>query len=144
MKKVSDILERKGRNIISISPLDTVYDALKLMAQNNIGSVVVLHNGSYAGILTERDYSRKVILNGKHSTQTKVAEIMTSDLPGVSPSDSIEHCMQLMSGKNIRYLPVFEEGKIAGIISIHDVINELLASQQETISQLKDYLHSGI
>jgi CBS domain-containing protein len=144
MKKVSDILERKGRNIISISPLDTVYDALKLMAQNNIGSVVVLHNGSYAGILTERDYSRKVILNGKHSTQTKVAEIMTSDLPGVSPSDSIEHCMQLMSGKNIRYLPVFEEGKIAGIISIHDVINELLASQQETISQLKDYLHSGL
>jgi len=144
MKKVSDILERKGRNIISISPLDTVYNALKLMAQNNIGSVVVLHNGSYAGILTERDYSRKVILNGKHSTQTKVAEIMTSDLPGVSPSDSIEHCMQLMSGKNIRYLPVFEEGKIAGIISIHDVINELLASQQETISQLKDYLHSGL
>lgn len=144
MKKVSDILERKGRNIISISPLDTVYDALKLMAQNNIGSVVVLHNGSYAGILTERDYSRKVILNEKHSTQTKVAEIMTSDLPGVSPSDSIEHCMQLMSGKNIRYLPVFEEGKIAGIISIHDVINELLASQQETISQLKDYLHSGL
>lgn len=144
MKKVSDILERKGRNIISISPLDTVYDALKLMAQNNIGSVVVLHNGSYAGILTERDYSRKVILNGKHSTQTKVAEIMTSDLPGVSPSDSIEHCMQLMSGKNIRYLPVFEEGKIAGIISIHDVINQLLASQQETISQLKDYLHSGL
>lgn len=144
MKKVSDILERKGRNIISISPLDTVYDALKLMAQNNIGSVVVLHNGSYAGILTERDYSRKVILNGKHSTQTKVAEIMTSDLPGVSPSDSIEHCMQLMSGKNIHYLPVFEEGKIAGIISIHDVINELLASQQETISQLKDYLHSGL
>src|SRR5690606_25598882 len=144
MKKVSDILERKGRNIISISPLDTVYDALKLMAQNNIGSVVVLHNGSYAGILTERDYSRKVILNGKHSTQTKVAEIMTSDLPGVSPSDSIEHCMQLMSGKNIRYLPVFEEGIIAGIISIHDVINELLASQQESISQLKDYLHSGL
>jgi|SRR5690606_35204873 len=144
MKKVSSILDRKGKNVISISPLSSVFDALKIMAENNIGSVVVLHNGSYAGIITERDYSRKVILKGKHSTDTKVAEIMTADLPRVAPDDSIEHCMQLMSDRNIRYLPVFESEELKGIISIHDVINELISSQQETISQLKDYLHSGI
>lgn len=144
MKKVSNILQRKGSKIISVTPLSTVFDAITIMAENNIGSVLVLHNDSYAGILTERDYSRKVILKGKHSTDTKVAEIMSSDLPRVKPDDSIEYCMQLMSDRNIRYLPVFEGDKLSGVISIHDVIKEIISSQEETISQLKDYLHASM
>ncbi len=144
MKKVSDILSRKGKNITSVSPHTTVLEALKIMAEQNIGSVLVLHNNRYAGIITERDYSRKVILKGKSSTDTQVAEIMSADLPRVTPSDSIEHCMQLMSDKNIRYLPVFENDDLAGIISINDVVKETILSQEETISQLKDYLHASM
>jgi len=94
--------------------------------------------------MTERDYSRKVILKGKSSTDTKVSEIMTNDLPHVTPQDTIDFCMQLLSDKNIRYLPVFENGGLAGIISINDVVKETILTQQETITHLKDYLHSGI
>ena len=108
MKKVSDIISRKGGNVTNVSPDSSVLDALKIMADQNIGSVVVLDGGQYRGIMTERDYSRKVVLNGKSSTHTKVAEIMSSDFPRVTPLDSIDYCMQLMSDKNIRYLPVFD------------------------------------
>ena len=114
------------------------------MADQNIGSVLILENGEYKGIMTERDYSRKVILNGKSSTDTKVSEIMSSDLPRVTPSDSIDYCMQLMSDKNIRYLPVFEGDKLSGILSINDVVKETIMAQQETITQLKDYLHQSL
>jgi signal-transduction protein with cAMP-binding, CBS, and nucleotidyltransferase domain len=96
------------------------------------------------GIVTERDYSRKVVLKGKSSTDTKVTEIMSSDLPRVTLNDSIDYCMQLMSDKNIRYLPVFVDDEVTGIISINDVVKETILSQQETISQLKDYLHSSL
>src|SRR3954468_19803109 len=108
MKKVADVIARKGGNITNVSPTTTVLDALKIMADQNIGSVMVMDNGKYMGIMTERDYSRKVILKGKFSTDTPVSEIMTSDFPRVTPSDSIDYCMQLMSDRNIRYLPVFE------------------------------------
>ncbi len=94
--------------------------------------------------MTERDYSRKVILKGKSSTDTQVNEIMSTDFPRVTPTDTIEQCMQLMSEKNIRYLPVFDDEKLSGIISINDVVKETIATQQETISQLKDYLHSSM
>jgi len=144
MKKVADILSHKGGNITSVSPETTVLDALQIMADQNIGSVLVLDNQEYIGIMTERDYSRKVILKGKSSTDTKVSEIMTQDLPHVTPQDSIEFCMQLLSDKNIRYLPVFENGALCGIVSINDVVKETILTQQETITHLKDYLHSGI
>lgn len=144
MKKVSDILSRKGKSLISVTPHTTVLEALKIMANENIGSVLVLHNGSYAGIMTERDYSRKVILKGKSSTDTQVAEIMSADFPRVSPEDSIEFCMQLMSDKNIRYLPVFAQDQLSGIISINDIVRATIRSQEETISQLKDYLHASM
>jgi len=144
MKKVSDILSHKGGNITSVSPETTVLDALQIMADQNIGSVLVLENGQYIGIMTERDYSRKVILKGKSSTDTQVSEIMSQDLPHITPHDTIEFCMQLLSDKNIRYLPVFESGVLCGIISINDVVKETILTQQETISHLKDYLHSGI
>jgi CBS domain-containing protein len=143
-KKVADVLLRKGSSIITVSPATSVLEALHIMADKNIGSVMVLDNGHYLGIVTERDYSRKVILRGKHSTDTPVTEIMSSDLPRVTPHDSVDYCMQLMSDKNIRYLPVFDGEQVTGIISINDLVKETILSQQETITQLKDYLHSSL
>jgi predicted transcriptional regulator len=143
-KKVTDILLRKGSNIISVNPNSSVLEALQIMADKNIGSVMVMDNGKYLGMMTERDYSRKVVLLGKSSTDTKVSEIMSSNLPRVTPNDSVDYCMQLMSDKNIRYVPVFENDLILGIVSINDVVKETILSQQETISQLKDYLHSSL
>ena len=143
-KKVADVLLRKGSHITTVSPSTTVLEALHIMADQNIGSVMVLENGHYLGIVTERDYSRKVVLKGKSSTDTLVTEIMSSDLPRVTANDSIDYCMQLMSDKNIRYLPVFDENQVTGILSINDVVKETILSQQETITQLKDYLHSSL
>jgi CBS domain-containing protein len=144
MKKVADILAHKGSRITSVNPETTVLEALRIMADQNIGSVLVLDERQYMGIMTERDYSRKVILKGKSSTDTPVAEIMSRDFPPVSPHDTIEFCMQLLSEKNIRYLPVFDNGSLCGIISINDVVKETILTQQETITHLKDYLHSSI
>ena len=143
-KKVADVLLRKGNNITTVSPNTSVLEALHIMADQNIGSVMVLENGHYLGIVTERDYSRKVILRGKHSTDTTVADIMSQDLPRVTLNDSVDYCMQLMSDRNIRYLPVFDGDHVSGIISINDVVKETILSQQETITQLKDYLHSSL
>jgi len=142
MNKVSDILARKGDKSVSVTPDTSVLDALKLMAENNIGSVMVMNNGEYLGLVTERDYSRKVILMGKHSVDTKVSDIMTSNLPRVKPGDNIDHCMELMTTGNIRYLPVFEETKLMGIISMTDVVKETIIKQQQTINYLDDYIHS--
>lgn len=144
MKKVADILQRKGKNITNVSPESSVLDALKIMAHQNIGSVMVMEGEQYHGIVTERDYSRKVVLKGKSSTDTKVSEIMSSDFPRVTLNDSVDYCMQLMSDKNIRYLPVFEGESLSGIISINDVVKETILAQQETITQLKDYLHASM
>jgi len=144
MKKVSDILShKKGARITSVTPQTTVLDALRIMADQNIGSVLVLEGNEYQGIMTERDYSRKVILKGKSSTDTPVSEIMSKDFPTVIPSDTVEFCMQLMSDKNIRYLPVFDNGALSGIVSINDVVRETILTHEETITHLKDYLHSG-
>ena len=144
MKKVSDILTRKGTTVVSVSPTTTVLEALRMMASHNIGSVAIMDGDSLVGIMTERDYSRKVILKSKSSTDTPVADIMSTDYPKVHPSDTIEHCMQLLSEQNIRYLPVFEGEKMSGIISINDVVRETIISQEETISNLKEYLHANL
>lgn len=144
MKKVSDILARKGANVITVAPNTTVIDALKIMADHNMGSVVVAENNEFLGIMTERDYSRKVALNGKSSTDTTVSEIMSREFPKVSPKDTIDFCMQLMSDKNIRYLPVFSDGRLSGIVSINDVVRETILAHEETISHLTDYLHAGM
>jgi len=142
MKKVSDILARKGNATISVEPTTTVIDALKLMSDKNIGSVLVMVGDDYHGLLTERDYARKVILKGKSSTDTHVSEIMSIGLPRITPDNSIEVCMHLMSENNIRYLPVFNKDQICGIISVNDVIKAELANQQATIEQLESYIHS--
>ncbi|MCG2617227.1 CBS domain-containing protein [Terrimonas sp. NA20] len=141
MNSISSILARKGTDTISVSPNTTVLDALRIMAEKNIGSVMVIYDGNFVGVVSERDYSRKVILKGKHSHDTLVSEIMSSELPTVTPKDSVEHCMSLMTKNAIRYVPVFENGKLAGIISMSDVVKETILSQKETINQLENYIH---
>ena len=143
MNRVADIISRKGVSAIAVSPDTPVIEALQIMAEKNIGSVLIMDGGEYVGIMTERDYSRKVILKGKNSHDTKVAEIMSTDLPPVTPADSVEQCMQLMTEKNIRYLPVFENEMLAGIISMSDVVKQTIQSQQETINHLDSYIHSN-
>lgn len=143
MHHVKDIISRKGNLAVSVLPDITVFDALKIMADKNIGSVVVMEDGKYLGIVTERDYCRKVILKEKHSVSTKVSEIMTSTLPHIKPEDTVEHCMELMTGNNIRYLPVFTNDTLTGIISMTDVVKETILLQQLTISHLDSYINSG-
>jgi len=142
MRKVADILIRKGTAVISIDASTSVLDALKLMAQKNIGSIVVNEQGNYAGLLTERDYARKVVLEGKSSGETVVRDIMSTGAPRVSPDDTVEHCMQLMSEGNVRYLPVFNSDTLAGIISISDVVTETILFHEQTIEHLQSYIHS--
>ena len=142
MRKVSDILVRKGRNVSSVSASLPVIEALKMMANQNIGSVVIMEKDVFLGIMTERDYSRKVILMKRSSTDTTVGEIMTKDFPEIKETDTVEHCMKLMSDYNIRYLPVVENKKLCGIISMNDVVKETIITQQETISALQDYIQS--
>ena len=140
MATVKDIISRKPQTVTIVSQ-SAVVEALKLMADKNIGSVVVTDaQGNYLGIVTERDYSRKVVLKGKHSDTTPVDEIMTTDLPRVSPKDTVEHCRQLMSSQNVRYLPVFSGDELKGIISMSDVVRETIAMQQETIDHLQQYI----
>lgn len=139
MNKVSSILSRKKVAFIGLQESATVLDALKLMLEKNIGSVIIMNGDNYLGIVTERDYSRKVVLAGRHSDQTTVAEIM-SEFPKISPNDTIERCMELMSDKNIRYLPVFENEKLVGLISVSDVVAETIRQQKTTISHLEDYI----
>ena len=143
MKSVKHILARKGSNVIAVPANTTVLDVLKLMADKNIGSVVVKEGDEYLGLVTERDYARKIILMGKHSDDTTVGEIMSTGLPRITPESSIETCMVVMSENNIRYLPVFDHSdKLSGIISINDVVYETIHSQKETIEQLHSYIQS--
>lgn len=142
MRKVSNVLSRKGSRVTTVPPETTVIDALRMMAAQNIGSVVVMKDGRFAGILTERDYSRKVILMGRHSSNTPVGDIMTTDFPVVGMDDSVDACMQLMSTHHLRYLPVMENGQLAGILSINDLVTETIMTQAETIHQLQNYIQS--
>lgn len=142
MKKVSEVLAHKGRSIISVTPEAKVFEALKLMSDRNIGSVLVMEGPTYVGLLTERDYARKVILKGKASSDVRVKDIMSTGLPEIHLGTSIDDCMKLMSDNNLRYLPVFEGGVVIGIISINDVIKAVIANHEDTIQQLENYIHS--
>jgi CBS domain-containing protein len=142
MNTVSSLLARKGRISVTVSPDISVIDALKLMEEKNIGSVIVMQADQYLGIVTERDYSRKIALKGKNSATTPVSEIMSTDLPHVSPAESIEQCMEMMTTNNIRYMPVFENNKLTGIVSMSDVVKETILAQKETIDHLQSYIQS--
>ena len=138
--KVSDILKSKGSNVYSITSGISVYDALKIMGEKNVGALLVIEDEQLLGIISERDYARKIILRGKTSHETLVSEIMTETVIVVAPDDNIEKCMELMSEKHIRHLPVVKDDKVTGIISITDVVTAIIASQKETISLLHDYI----
>jgi CBS domain-containing protein len=144
MKTVADIFKRKGKNNITVTPDSKVLDALRIMAEKNIGSVVVMEDERYCGLFTERDYARKVILHGKSSSELQVGEIMSEYLPVVTPAHTLEDCMEIMTNHNIRYLPVFENGEYTGIISIIDVVKETMLQQKDTIEQLQNYIHSSV
>ena len=140
MKKVIDILNRKGNNIIAIASSKSVHEALVIMSEKNIGSLVVSENEKLMGIITERDYARKVVLKGKISSDTPVAEIMTTNFPELYEDDTLEKCMQLMTDNNLRYLPVIKENKIIGLISIMDVVQQTILLQEETINELHQFM----
>jgi CBS domain-containing protein len=143
MKKVKNILQRKNTGVISVPPTATVYSAIEIMSQANIGGVVIMDNGNLLGIFTERDYARKLILKGKSSRDTQIADLMTRNLFTVTPESSIEEAMQVMSDKKIRHLPVMEDGKIVGIISIGDVVRFIIEEQKEIIEHLEHYITRG-
>jgi CBS domain-containing protein len=143
MKTVRDLLKQKGRDVCSVAPDSTVYDALKVMADKNIGAVLVIEAGRPVGIFSERDYARQVILKGKSSKDTPVREIMTSKVVFVRPEQNIEECMALMTDKRFRHLPVLEEGHLAGILSIGDVVKALISEKDFLIEQLANYISSG-
>ena len=138
--KVSDILQSKGSSVYSVTKDETVYDALKIMGEKNIGALLVMEGEQLEGIISERDYARKIILKGKASHDTKVSDIMTQKVISVLPEDSIEKCMALMSGKHIRHLPVVKDEKVLGVISITDVVTAIIESQKETIEYLQNYI----
>ncbi|HNA16955.1 MAG TPA: CBS domain-containing protein [Ferruginibacter sp.] len=138
--KVADILKAKGNIIYSVTGSTTVYEAIKVMGEKNIGALLVLEGGKLTGILSERDYARKVVLKGKASRETSVSDIMTAEVITVMPSDTIETCMELMTQKHIRHLPIVESGNVLGMISIGDVVNAIIRMQKETIEHLKSYI----
>jgi CBS domain-containing protein len=138
LNTVRQLLDVKGYQVWSISPDATVYAALEMMAEKNVGALVVCEGEQLVGMISERDYARKVILHGKTSKQTRVREIMSSPVYSVGPEQTIRECMQLMSSKHIRHLPVVDQGKVVGVISIGDVVNEIMRQQSETIRFLED------
>lgn len=140
MKLVQHILDAKGRSLISIAPDDTVLDAVKLMAEKGIGSLVVLQDGEMRGIVTERDYARKVIIKGRASDKTPVADIMTSGVVTTSPGATVDSCMQTMTDKKCRHLPVIENDRVVAMISIGDLVQAIIADQKEEIQQLEQYI----
>ena len=140
MGKVRNILEGKGRNIFSVEPSTVVYQAIEVMAQKNIGGLLITENGKLVGIFTERDYARKLILKGKSSKDTTIGELMTKNPFTVSLDSSIEECMELMSNRRIRHLPVLDNGELIGVISIGDVVRYIIEEQKSIIEQLEHYI----
>ena len=140
MNSVRNILNAKDGKIQTISPKATVYEALEKMSEKEIGALVVMENKKVVGIISERDYARKIILHGKTSKQTLVKEVMSSHLFTVTPDTSVEDAMVLMTGKHVRHLPVFEKNKFIGIISIGDVLKLVISNKDFLINQLSDYI----
>jgi CBS domain-containing protein len=137
---ISEILSHKGNNVWTVSPEMMVFDAIQMMADKNIGALLVTESEKLVGIMTERDYTRKVALKGKSSKQTAVREIISGEVIRVQPDNTVEECMRLMTEHRIRHLPVLEGGKIVGVISIGDLVNWIISAQSSTIHQLQTYI----
>lgn len=137
---VNQILSSKGREVYSVLSTHTVYEALSIMSDKNIGAILVIEDTVLKGILSERDYARKIVLKDKSSKDTLVKEIMVSEVFCIQPSDNLDFCMELMNAKKIRHLPVMENGKVVGIISISDVVKAIIEIQKDTINHLNTYI----
>lgn len=140
MTTVKHLLDRKGRRVHSIRPDASVFDALKIMAEKNIGSLVVLEDDKLVGIITERIYAREIALKGRTSAQTSVRDIMSTNVICVRPEQSVEECMAVMTAKTVRHLPVLERGRIVGLVSIGDMVNSIIRDQEFIIDQLEHYI----
>jgi CBS domain-containing protein len=140
MRCVDDILKEKGSQIFSITPDATVYEALQLLAEKNVGALMVMEGDKAVGLISERDYARKVILKGKFSKDVPVREIMAHELVRIGPDEDIEGCMELMSDNHMRHLPVFSGDRLLGIISIGDIVRAIIQHKEEIIEQLENYI----
>lgn len=141
MKTVHQLLETKGRAVVSVSPGAKVIDALRVMAEREIGAVLVVDDDRLVGVMSERDYARKVILKGKSSQDTYVREIMTERVVYVRPQQTVPECMALMTNKRVRHLPVLEGDRLVGVLSLGDLVKETISEQQFIIQQLENYIH---
>lgn len=142
MVTVRHLLDRKGRALFSIEPEDPVLEAIRMMADRHVGALLVMRGTELAGIVSERDYARKVVLLGRSSAETPVWQIMTSPVITVSLDASVQDCMRLVTERRIRHLPVLEGGRVLGMISIGDLVKAVIEEQQQTIEQLESYIHS--
>lgn len=140
MRTVSQLLDGKGRDIITIAPVAPVLDAIRLMAERGVGALLVMEGSRLVGIVSERDYARKVILNGRSSADTRVDEIMSADVKTVGTDRSVHGCMRTMTEARIRHLPVVEEGTVVGVLSIGDLVKAVIEDQQQEIAQLQQYI----
>ena len=140
---IDAILNQKSRDIWSVSPDATVYDAVAMMADKNVGALLVVENGGLVGIISERDYTRKVMLRGKRSREIQVREIMSSNLTTVPPKESIDDCLRFMTEKRVRHLPVVAEGEIRGVISIGDLVKYVISAQNAALDHLERYISGG-
>ena len=142
MKTVKHILQNKSNAIYSVGPATSVLDALQVMMDKNISALLVMEDHALKGIFTERDYARKIILQGKSSKETLIADVMTAHLETVSLNSTIDQCMQIMTSRHIRHLPIVEDGKVEGMISIGDLVKFVIEDQKQTIEQLQSYISS--
>ena len=138
--KIGSLIGKKGGQVWSLEPTATVYDAIAMMAEKGVGALPVIDGGRLVGIVSERDYARKVILKGRSSKETPVTEIMSSPVVSVTPSQTVEECMHIVTEKRIRHLPVTDGGRIVGMVSIGDLVNWVITAQQETIQHLEAYI----
>lgn len=141
--KVKDLLDQKGYDILSADPEDSVLDAIAKMADHNIGALLVMKDGELLGIISERDYRNKIILKGRRSKDTPVSDIMSDQIVCVKPTDNINLCMQLMTNKKIRHLPVINDDAVVGVISIGDVVKAVIKTQKNEIDSLRNYITTG-
>ena len=142
MTHVRHLLDRKGRAIYSVKPDDPVLEAIRLMAEHHVGALLVMEGMRLVGIVSERDYARKIILKGRSSAGTPVSQIMSSPVLTVVPQSTVQECMELMTEHRVRHLPVVESGRVVGVVSIGDLVKAMIQDQQETIEQLEAYIHS--
>jgi CBS domain-containing protein len=141
MKPVSELLKKRNSALWTVRPEDTVFDALQLLAEHEVGALMVMEHGKLVGIMSERDYTRKIALQGKNSKETRVADIMTKNVLVVSPGTRSRQCMALMSEKKIRHLPVMDGDTVVGMISIRDIMDDIIADHEFTIAQLESYIN---